>query len=257
MRRSMLPPARVVVALEKMTLAAATGRPVTESTSCPEMSPWVVCDEQRRRRKRSNRSAEMGRSCSSSKARWPHCRSKMQVTMKKKWRHWALCAVLAVGSALGASLLSDVRFFQILNLKAYDAHFIVRDFLALARPAISNIVLLTADKKALDTFPELRVFWNQHYANAIRAAGAGRRQSDRSRPGFRRSHRSVAAGCRRTAGRRYQHVSGSGGGRLRVRAQFQQAIAIHSGQHDGRGPGPGRLRQSNHRRRRFHPATRN
>src|SRR6202021_4132399 len=63
------------------------------------------------------------------KGRWPNCRSKMQVTMKKKWRHWAFCAVLAVGSALGASLLSDVRFFRILNLKAYDAHFIARDFL--------------------------------------------------------------------------------------------------------------------------------
>ncbi len=90
--------------------------------------------------------------------------------MKKKWRHWALCAVLAVGSALGASLLSDIRFFRILNLKAYDAHFIVRDFFR-GRPAISNIVLLTADKKAMDTFPELRVFWNEHYANTIRAAG--------------------------------------------------------------------------------------
>ena len=90
--------------------------------------------------------------------------------MKKKWRHWALCAVLAVGSALGASLLNDIRFFRILNLKAYDAHFIVRDFFR-GRPAISNIVLLTADKKAMDTFPELRVFWNEHYANAIRAAG--------------------------------------------------------------------------------------
>jgi adenylate cyclase len=94
----------------------------------------------------------------------------MQVNMKKKWRHWALCAVLAVGSALGASLLSDIRFFRILNLKAYDAHFIVRDFFR-GRPIISNIVLLTADKKAMDTFPELRVFWNEHYANTIRAAG--------------------------------------------------------------------------------------
>ncbi len=51
--------------------------------------------------------------------------------MKKKWRHWALCAVLAAGSALAASLLSDIRFFQILNLKAYDAHFVARD---LAKP---------------------------------------------------------------------------------------------------------------------------
>src|SRR5580698_8560969 len=94
----------------------------------------------------------------------------MQVTMKKKWRHWALCAVLAVGSALGASLLSDVRFFQILNLKAYDAHFVVRYWLG-RRPVLSNIVLLLADQKTLNAFPELRDFWHQHYANVIRAAG--------------------------------------------------------------------------------------
>jgi adenylate cyclase len=94
----------------------------------------------------------------------------MQVNMNKKWRHWALCAVLAVGSALGAALLSGVRFFQILNLKAYDAHFVVRDF-AGRRPATSNIILLLADQKTLDTFPELRLFWHRHYANVIRAAG--------------------------------------------------------------------------------------
>src|SRR5580658_9049339 len=92
--------------------------------------------------------------------------------MKKKWRHWVLCAVLAVGSALGAYLLSDVRFFQILNLKAYDAHFVVRDWLN-RRPVISNIVLLLVDQKTLNTFPELRDFWHQHYANVIRAAGQG------------------------------------------------------------------------------------
>src|SRR5580658_4197609 len=90
--------------------------------------------------------------------------------MKKKWRHWVLCAVLAVGSALGAYLLSDVRFFQILNLKAYDAHFVVRDWLR-GRPAISNIVLLLADQKTMDTFREPVLFWQQHYANLVRAAG--------------------------------------------------------------------------------------
>jgi adenylate cyclase len=94
----------------------------------------------------------------------------MQVNMKKKWGHWVLCVVLAVSSALVASLLGDVRFFQILNLKAYDAHFVVRYFLG-QRPTTSNIVLLLADQKTLDTFPELRLFWHQHYANVIRAAG--------------------------------------------------------------------------------------
>src|SRR5579859_6997790 len=99
----------------------------------------------------------------------------MQVNMKKKWRHWALCAVLAVGSAVVASLASDVRFFQILNLKAYDAHFVVRYFLQSKllgkRPDTSNIVLVLADQKTWDTFRDLRDFWHQHYANVIRAAG--------------------------------------------------------------------------------------
>jgi len=92
--------------------------------------------------------------------------------MTKKWRHWLLCAVLAAGSALGAALLSDIRFFQILNLKAYDAHFVVRDFLG-GRLDTSNIVLLLADQKTLDSpsFSELRDFWHKHYATVIRAAG--------------------------------------------------------------------------------------
>jgi len=91
--------------------------------------------------------------------------------MKRKWRHWGLCALFAAGSGLAAWSASDTRFFQILNLKAYDAHFALRSFLR--RPAtISNIVLLVADQKTLDTFPELRVFWHKHYADAIRAAAA-------------------------------------------------------------------------------------
>ena len=38
-------------------------------------------------------------------------------------------------------------------------------------PTISNIVLLVADQKTLDSFPEPRIFWQKHYADAIRAAG--------------------------------------------------------------------------------------
>jgi adenylate cyclase len=90
--------------------------------------------------------------------------------MTKKWRHWAFCALLAVGSAWGASLLSDIRFFQILNLKARDAHFVVR-YLFSQRPEISNIVLLLNDHKTRDTFREPLLFWQKHYAGAIRAAG--------------------------------------------------------------------------------------
>ncbi|HYL39121.1 MAG TPA: adenylate/guanylate cyclase domain-containing protein [Bryobacteraceae bacterium] len=90
--------------------------------------------------------------------------------MKRKWRHWGLCAILVAGSTLAALALGDIRFFQILNLKAYDAHFVLRALLR-GQPTVSNIVLLAEDQKTLDTFPELRVFWHKHYADAIRAAG--------------------------------------------------------------------------------------
>jgi adenylate cyclase len=90
--------------------------------------------------------------------------------MTRKWRHWALCAVLAIGGVLAAWSLDQIPVFQILNLKAYDAHFVVRNYL-LGPPAIPNIILLTTDQKAMDTFPELQMFWNKHFADAITAAG--------------------------------------------------------------------------------------
>ncbi len=86
--------------------------------------------------------------------------------MKKKLKHWALCALIAAGSTMAAWSLSEIRFFQVLNLKAYDSHFVVR-----GAQHTSNIVLLTADQKAMDVFPELRLFWNKHYADAVKAAG--------------------------------------------------------------------------------------
>ena len=88
--------------------------------------------------------------------------------MKRKWRHWALCVLLAIGSTAAAWLLGDIGFFQILNLKASDGHFAFRSLLQ-GPPTIPNIVLLVEDQKAFDRFSEPRLFWHQHYANAIRA----------------------------------------------------------------------------------------
>ena len=90
----------------------------------------------------------------------------MQITMKKRWQNWAIGALIALVSAASARLLSNTRFFQLLNLKALDAHFVLR-----GKMPPSNIVLIVADQKALDTFPELRMFWHPYYADAIRAAG--------------------------------------------------------------------------------------
>jgi class 3 adenylate cyclase len=78
--------------------------------------------------------------------------------------------ILAIGSVLAAWSLGEVSFFQTLNLKAYDAHFVMRNYL-FGPPPIPNIVLLTEDQKAMDNFPELHEFWDDHYADAITAAG--------------------------------------------------------------------------------------
>jgi adenylate cyclase len=90
----------------------------------------------------------------------------MQISMKRRWRHWAICALIAIGATAGARLLSDFRFFQLLNLKALDAHFVLR-----GQQPTSQIVLVVADQKALDTFSEPLMFWHAYYADAIRAAG--------------------------------------------------------------------------------------
>jgi adenylate cyclase len=86
--------------------------------------------------------------------------------MSKRWRRRAICALIAAGSASASLLLSNVRFFQLLNYKATDAHFVVK-----GRVYAPNIILITADQKALDRFPELQIFWHRYYAEAIRAAG--------------------------------------------------------------------------------------
>lgn len=88
--------------------------------------------------------------------------------MRKRWRRWAICASIAAGSAAGARLLSNLRFFELLNLKSLDAQFVLR-----GQMPPSNIMLVLADQQALNTFPELRMFWHPYYAEAIRAAGEG------------------------------------------------------------------------------------
>src|SRR5580658_9363135 len=88
--------------------------------------------------------------------------------MSKRWQRWAICASIAIGSAIGARLLSNLRFFELLNLKALDAHFLLR-----GAPPSPNVTLILADKKSRDTIPELLMFWHRYYAAAIRAAGDG------------------------------------------------------------------------------------
>ena len=88
--------------------------------------------------------------------------------MNRKLRHFLICALFVIVSAAAPELLSDIRIFQILNLKALDTHFVVR-----GKVPTSDVFLIMADQKALDSYSELRMFWHKYYAEAIQAAADG------------------------------------------------------------------------------------
>jgi adenylate cyclase len=92
--------------------------------------------------------------------------------MRRKWRRNAICLGLAAASAISAYFLSGVQFFQLVNLKAQDTHFLLRNWISPHAVPVSNIVLLTMDKKSLETFPEVETFWHPYYAQAIKASAA-------------------------------------------------------------------------------------
>jgi adenylate cyclase len=89
--------------------------------------------------------------------------------LNKSRRNFGLVwCIVSIAAASGTQLLSTTRFFQLLSLKAYDANFVLRG----KRPT-SNVVLVVADEKALNTFSELQAFWHPYYAQAIRGAELG------------------------------------------------------------------------------------
>jgi adenylate cyclase len=77
-------------------------------------------------------------------------------------------ATIACAAVVSTTLLSGTPFFELLHLKAQDLHFLLRG----ARPT-GNVVLITIDQKALDTFEEPLLFWHPYYADAIRGAADG------------------------------------------------------------------------------------
>src|SRR5882762_3024447 len=86
----------------------------------------------------------------------------------RKRKRWAVIAAITVGSVAATLLLGELRFFQLVHLKASDFHFLVRG----KRPT-SNIVVIAIDQKSLNSFHELLMFWHPYYAEAIKAAAEG------------------------------------------------------------------------------------
>src|SRR5260221_2984348 len=86
----------------------------------------------------------------------------------RKRRRWAFIGLIAVSSAVATLLLGNLRFVQLVHLKASDFHFLVRG----KRP-VSNIVVIAVDQKSLNTFHELLMFWHHYFAEAMKAAAEG------------------------------------------------------------------------------------
>lgn len=87
--------------------------------------------------------------------------------MKRNWKRALICAAIALSAVIVTLLLDKVTFFQLVKLKAQDAHFVLRG----KRPT-KDIVIITMDEKADDNFPEPTLFWPPYYADAIQGAAA-------------------------------------------------------------------------------------
>jgi adenylate cyclase len=86
----------------------------------------------------------------------------------RNWQRVAISGAIVAGSIILTLLLASIPFFQLLNLKAQDAHFVLRGSVP-----TRDIVIVGIDEKTLDTLPELSSFWHPYYADAIRGAASG------------------------------------------------------------------------------------
>jgi adenylate cyclase len=88
--------------------------------------------------------------------------------MKRNWKRLAICAAIALSSVLLTLLMANVQFFKLVDLKAQDAHFVLRGPLP-----TKDIVLVEIDDKTRGKFPELLSFWHPYYADVMRAGAMG------------------------------------------------------------------------------------
>jgi adenylate cyclase len=88
--------------------------------------------------------------------------------MNRALKRVLICAAIVLGSVLLTLSLSEVRFFQLLNLKAQDTNFVFR-----GRIPTKDIVLIGIDQDTLDNFPEPSIFWHKYYADAMHGIAEG------------------------------------------------------------------------------------
>src|SRR5580658_8828369 len=87
--------------------------------------------------------------------------------MNQRLKKATVIAAIAIASAAATIGLSHFRFFQLLNLKAQDVHFVLR-----GTQPVKDIVILGIDNETLTKFPEPSLYWHKYYADAMTAAAA-------------------------------------------------------------------------------------
>lgn len=140
------------------------GRPVIEFTRRPEIMPCVVCAARLEAQTVMRTIPALLNLVRNVVLNVVPCK----INMRRRWRHYAVCVLIAIASVSAVRLASELRFFHLLNLKSLDLQFVLR-----GRRPVHQVMLIVADQKALDTFPELRILWHPYYAQAIRAAADG------------------------------------------------------------------------------------
>ena len=88
--------------------------------------------------------------------------------MSQKLKKITSLAGISFAAAILTLGLSQLRFFQLLSLKAQDVNFVLR-----GSRSVSNVVLIGIDDETLNRFPEPSLFWQKYYGDAITAAADG------------------------------------------------------------------------------------
>jgi class 3 adenylate cyclase/CHASE2 domain-containing sensor protein len=86
---------------------------------------------------------------------------------KKLRKQLGYAAIVAAGVVITVAL-GQIPLVQLVHLKSRDFQFLVR-----GPQKVQDIVLITVDQKALDSYQDLLVFWHPYYAEAIEAAARG------------------------------------------------------------------------------------
>jgi adenylate cyclase len=86
----------------------------------------------------------------------------------RRRRQWVVIAAITAGSVISTLLLGNLKFVQLIHLKASDLHFLVR-----GKQPTSNVVIIRIDQYSLDHIHDVMMFWHPHFAKAIHAAAEG------------------------------------------------------------------------------------